>query len=188
MGFLYNLTPSVQQRWQVYQSERSLERFLTLRQAIATSLAYNPDSPDLTGVTESDLLLNQGSVSDGLATLKMLMPNWLLTPRIHLMASHLFEKAHQKNSADREVYLAEALRDSLLSTGTGSESYPYRILHVLDIQEVLRQLEKTAIGQRTVETNGKSLLACECLEGSTVYFEMPERVAQRALLIQTSGK
>jgi len=128
----------VHRRWFQFRHERSAESFLALRQAVAQSPEYDPDSADL---EEATALLAAGKIYQGYSLLRAMMPNWLLTPRVHHLASFAYLRSHQARSAEREVQLAGLVRQGILKSGTGEEAHPFLVLHRIDALDVLDVLD-----------------------------------------------
>jgi hypothetical protein len=132
----------IHRRWFRFRHERSAESFLALRQAVARSPEYDPDSADL---DEAVALLEAGKIHQGYSLLRAMMPNWLLTPRVHHLASFAYLRSHRPRSAEREVELGELVRLGILKTGTGAEAQPYLVLHRVDVLDVLTGSEAASL-------------------------------------------
>jgi hypothetical protein len=125
---------TVHRRWFRFRHERSPESFLSLRQAVAQGPGYDPDSRD---IEEADALIEEGRIAEGYSFLRAMMPGWLLTPRVHVLAAYAYFKGNQFRSAEREIFLSDLIRQGILGTGTGEEARPYLILHGADAADVL---------------------------------------------------
>jgi hypothetical protein len=125
---------TVQRQWFRFRHERSRDSFLSLRQVVAQAPGYDPNSRH---IEEADALLKEGRIAEGRSLLRAMMPTWLLTPRVHVLAAYAYSRSNQFRSAEREIFLGNLIRRGILGTGTGEEAYPYLILHTADAYDVL---------------------------------------------------
>jgi hypothetical protein len=101
-----------------------------------------------------------------------LMPNWLLSPRVHFLLSTAADKLGDADMARREQYLAKVCLRGLLASGNGSEELPYLITHLPDEYDVLDALGKEMTGQRLVRSGPGACDVIACADGTEVWFDI----------------
>jgi len=164
-----DLDEALRPHWLRFRHERSPESFLALRRAVAESPGFDPDSSDL---HEADDLLAQGRIAEGHAALRALMPGWLLTPRVHRMASYVYFRKDQLRSASRQILMGDVIGQGILGTGTGEKERPYLILHAIDAWDVLTQRGQVPQSYRAVDGAGPTyLFVWNCTDGTEVWFD-----------------
>jgi hypothetical protein len=119
--------------------------FRNLRELVITSPDYDFYSPDLDALGE---LVTAGDFAGALAMMPALMPNWLLSPRVHQLLSHAAEQQGDTKTAAREAYMAKATLHGLMATGDGTQLRPYAVTHVFDEYDILEALGRQPASQR----------------------------------------
>src|SRR5262245_47220246 len=99
----------------------SAQTFLPLRSAIIATPEYDFYSDDLSQLAD---LIDRQDYAAVPAKLSALMPNWLLSPQAHQLASFAAEQLGDKDMAQREAYLAKACLQGLLQSGDGTQERP----------------------------------------------------------------
>jgi Domain of unknown function (DUF4919) len=153
-----------------YLEEGSLESFMRLREAVATSHDYAPytDSPDQALATVED-----GSYEAAKSVLLSLMGGWLLNPRIHNMLAFAYHKSGDEVRANFELELGARCLRGILLTGTGEEARPYKVLHTADEYDVLEHLGKKSRARSLVRTPQRQAYDVhECEDGVTLWFDV----------------
>jgi hypothetical protein len=156
-------------RWVGYLNAPTPAHFLQLREAVAGSPAFDPAS-DL--IAEVEASLTQGSVHLAMEQMREAMPNYLLCPHLHNMASTAYFSLHDSERSDLERRVSLRLCQSLIETGDGTAQYPYLVLHARDREDLLEQLQLQADRQRTEQSGGRHFTVCECEGGADLWFDV----------------
>ncbi len=145
------------------------ESFVRLRAAVLSEPVYDFGAQD-----DADLakLMEDGEFAAAAAMRSQLMPNWLLSPRVHQMLASAAESIGDKETAQSERYFARASLRGLLLSGDGAPERPYLVTHVADEYDLLATLDKAALTQRIVNTGSGSFDVITCRDGSEVWFDV----------------
>ena len=112
------------------------ENFLQLRSLIAGSPAYLFVSDDDNRPAELVEAERYGEATD---LFPDLMPNWLLSPRVHRLAAVAAEKLGDGDQAVRERYFSRACMRGLLLAGDGPRDLPPLQLGPQDVHPAVQQ-------------------------------------------------
>ena len=153
------------------------ENFLRLRTVVGASPAYEAASEGDERLAE---LIAAGDYDQATELAADLMPNWLLSARVHRLASVAAEGTGDSEAAARERYLWRACARGLLLAGDGTPERPYPILHVSDEYELLDVLGKEPTGQRVVEGREGPCDVITCDDGSQVWFDITASLRNQA--------
>lgn len=145
------------------------ETFTQLRAAIVQMPEYRFDSTELDDLTE---LFEAAEYSAVAAQLSDLMPNWLLSPRVHDYVSHAARQTGNDELAESEHYMARACLRGLLDSGDGSRERPYLVTHITDEYDVLASLDKAVRDQRFVRDGDGAYDRFLCSDGAEVWFDV----------------
>lgn len=152
----------------------SVERFLSLRDAVSESPGYVPYSSDPAKGRE---LLAEGRFEEAHSYLLSLVPGWILNPGIHRLLSFACYQLGQEQIAMLEHEMSMAMMDGILSTGDGSEARPYLVLHIADEYDVLDHLGKRSQGQALVHKGDRYCDLRTCDDGSEIWFDVTVPIA-----------
>lgn len=150
-----------------FLAEPNAETFLRLRALVEASPHYTMMSDEDEQLAE---LVQAGAYDQAAELAEQLMPNWLLSPHVHRLATAVAERLGATEAAARERYLERACTKGLLLAGDGTRERPYPVLHVSDEYELLGTLGKEPAGQKIANgTNGPcDVITCD--DGSEVWF------------------
>jgi hypothetical protein len=154
-----------------FQKEPNRENFVGLRAAVVAAPSYSPYSFDLDEIGD---LAKKEQFAEVQTRLKAAMPNLLLSPRAHLLASRAAERLGDARTAEKERSLIAACFKGILSTGDGSREKPYLVTRVSDEYDVLGYLKKRSKQQAIVRVGDKQLDRFDCTDGSVCCFDVTE--------------
>jgi hypothetical protein len=152
----------------------STETFLRLRDNVLAAPGYDFYSDGLDELEDLAGADDHAGVLDALPTL---MPNWLLSPRVHRLAGVAARQAGDEDRALTEESLARACMTGLLRSGAGTKEKPFRVLHVSDEYDAVEALGKTAAGQRQVVDDDGVYDVLTCADGSELWFDVSASLA-----------
>lgn len=161
---------SIQAHLERYLQEQSPESFLQLRDAVAASSSYAPYSDSYVETAHS--LLKQEKFEEAIDYLMSMMLNWFLNPGIHKLVSFASHKLSKSDDAQFEYTLAMLFLKGILSTGDGSETRPYLVLHIRDEYDVLEHLGKEPVRQSLVNKGNRHYDRQDCKDGSQIWFDV----------------
>lgn len=109
-------------------------------------------------------LEDQGRYSDAVVRMVRGMPRWALNPSAHHCMARCHEALGSREAAEVERYLARLGLRTILDSGDGSRSRPWRVLRVADIYDVclhrgVEVAEQELVGpglDRILDTDGGS--------------------------------
>jgi hypothetical protein len=154
------------------------DTFLELRELVLEQPEYDFHSRSLADLQDLAATGQLAAVPDELSEA---MPNWLLSPRIHLLVGQAAEQRGDAETAQRELFLAQACLKGLVESGDGSRARPYRITHVADEYDLLESLGKELDRQRSVDDDPAGPLdLIVCTDGSELYFDIGPGLAKAA--------
>lgn len=154
------------------------DTFLELRALVIAQPEYDFHSASL---AELEDLVATGQFEAVPEKLPELMPNWLLSPRLHRLVSQAAEQRGDTETAQRELALAQACLKGLLESGDGSPMRPYRITQVADEYDLLESLGKELATQRIVPDAAFGPLdVLVCSDGRELCFDIGPGLTQAA--------
>jgi hypothetical protein len=154
-----------------FVESQNLESYLAVRAALVSSEHYDPYSNDINTVDE---LLAAGNIEAAQHCLSEAMPNLLLSPRSHLLASFIARESSNEPASEMEGFLAAICCRGILMTGDGTRSNPYIVLRSSDEYDVAQYLEKEPRMQSLVHDGNRHLDRIECSDGSELWFDVTD--------------
>ena len=155
-----------------YLAEPSRDRFLRLRQGVVDDSDFVPYSDDLDEI--SGLIQNK-MFQEALDRVWRSMPNRLLSPRAHMLASVAYGELGKEEECKREKCIYQACISGILSTGDGSKERPYLVTSVSDEHDVLFALEKEFVRQAlSNEEGGRRYDVFDLTNGTQLYFDITD--------------
>lgn len=103
-----------------------------------------------------------------------LMPNWLLSPYIHVFWSMVANQLGNQKASEMEMFIAQMCLKGILSTGDGSPEHPFLVTRTLDEYDVLRNMNKELEMQSLVKTDGKLMDYLRCKDGTEIVFDITD--------------
>jgi hypothetical protein len=164
-----DLDGMVLSRLNAFLRERTLERYLAARDAMLVSRSYDPKSTVLPDIFRP---LGRGLFHEVLAVATRAMPNWILNPGIHFVASQAFQELGEAERSESEAELGRALLGGLLLTGDGSPDRPYVVLRAADEYDVLASMGLRCRAHQVAYRNGRAFDALACDDGRDVWFDV----------------
>lgn len=154
-----------------FRDQPTRETFLAVRQAVVAHSDYDPYARDL---DEALALFGEKKYREAQERIKAAMPNLLLSPKAHLVAS-----VAARELGDSETQLFEnkccfRCLEGILSTGDGSEARPYLVLRTSDIYDVLMLQQKKLATQALVQKGGRSYDQMTCTDGTVLWFDVTD--------------
>ena len=147
------------------------ERFLAVRQALVADPAYDPYSTDL---DDAENLFTEKQYAAAHRRLSDAMPNLLLSPRAHLIASLAARELDDTKAHEFENFVCFRCLDGLLATGDGGEDQPFLVLRTSDIYDVLLHQQKELAQQSLVQKGGRSYDHMTCTDGTELWFDVTD--------------
>lgn len=151
--------------------EPNRESFLAARRAVLEDPSYQPYSTDL---EDLDALIEQEDYQGVLDRMPQLVPNLVLSPRLHLMLAYTQRRLGNTDAADMEGAIARTCADGILMTGKGTAENPWLVLRTSDEYDVLMFIDKKMERQALVRKDGKALDRLMCEDGSEVWFDVTD--------------
>jgi hypothetical protein len=146
--------------------------FINVRNFVISHDTYAPYDQEEQRI---EMLYAQGEYEAVNQAMSALMPNWLLSPYIHLFWSIVANKLAQLNQAKTEIFIAQMCLKGILSTGEGSTDCPFLVTRILDEYDVLRKMEKTVLKKQSViKKEGKYLDYILCDDGTEIVFDVTD--------------
>jgi hypothetical protein len=155
-----------------FLSSPNKESFIKLRDVVISHETYAPY--DDTAEDNVETLYSKGEYEKVIEGIKKMMPNWLLSPRIHLLYSMAGNKLGDKSLAEMEMYICQACIDGILSTGDGFEESPFLVTRILDEYDVLMRMGKEMRAQSLVEKNERYFDCIQCTDGTEIMFDITD--------------
>ena len=150
------------------------ETFAAVRSAVIKDKSYNPYGDSLESAAA---MLEQAKFQDFLDHVPHLLPEHLLSPRLHMMASFAWRELGDEEGTKFEMSLAHLCIEGILKSGDGSHANPYPVLRVSDEYDVLGALGKKLVKQSLLKSDGKSVDAIDCEDGSVIHFDITDMFA-----------
>jgi hypothetical protein len=161
----------MQSRFEDFLKKPSRETFMAVRAAVVSSGAYNPYGNAL---EQASKLLDEGLFAEFLEQMPRLMPDHLLSPRAHMMASFAYKQLADEEGRKFEMALAHLCIDGVLASGDGSREKPYFVLRVSDEYDVMGALGRQMKQQSLVREGARALDAMDCADGTRVFFDITD--------------
>lgn len=154
-----------------FLKDPTTENFLRVRELVLRHPAYAPYGTDLEAA-EKKLEAEdwQGFLDEGRA----LVPNYLLSPRFHLMRSFALKQIGDEESSEMEAAMCMVCVQGIRSTGDGSEGNPWLVLRTSDEYDVLQHLNHTPQKQALVRKEERALDRIECEGGDVFWFDVSD--------------
>lgn len=153
------------------ESPEDCDVFLRVRAVVIASDDYDPYSRDLDDALD---LIDREEFAQADQRLRDAMPNLLLSPRAHMLASIVAGKLGEVKTSDAERYIALACLQGILSTGDGTSAKPYTVLRTSDEYDVLQYLEKQLARQSLHERKGRHLDCLQTTDGEKIWFDIQD--------------
>lgn len=147
------------------------ETYLRVRAAVARSEHYNPWSDEL---DRADQLLDAGEFAQAREVLQQSMRNLLLSPAAHSLLAFIAEQTNDKRNAEYEGRLAVTFAEGILTTGEGTEEFPYLILRPSDIQDVIDYLGLEIISRESTRHGERHYERIQCTGETTIWFDVTD--------------
>jgi hypothetical protein len=157
-----------------FLAKPSGETFLRLREVVIGSPDYEFHSDGADQVQGLFAAEDYEAVPDMLSEL---MPNWLLSPRVHRLVGLAAEQVGDTDLAQRETYMARACIRGLLESGDGSRERPFQVTHVADEYDLLEIQGKEMKQQRLVTDTAGSFDVIACTDGTELWFDIGPSLA-----------
>lgn len=152
-------------------------RYLRVRSAIIGSVEYDMFSDGLSRLEE---LIESGDHQAVPALVPELMPNWLLSPRVHQLLSASATERGEPDRAKGEHTLAVACANAITQTGDGSMDAPYVVTHVSDEYDIAAAMDRNVTTQKRENHNGLALDILVMEDGSQLCFDVTDGLAAMA--------
>jgi hypothetical protein len=147
------------------------EAFLLLRTLVTHLPTYEPYADE---ICRLDRLYEDGHFEEVRAAACEIMPNYLLTPRFHLISGLAAARVGDHDWEQSEDAAFRACIEGILSTGAGSEVQPYLITHVTEEYDILNRLNKAPRLQSLVQSNSGYCDMFTCEDGTTIWFDVTD--------------
>ena len=133
--------------------------FLTVRKGIVEHPNYKPYSEELEELEE---FIDAEDYDAVLALSPTMLPNLMLSPRLHLMLAYTHRRLGDTQSADMESAVARACVEGILMTGRGTKQEPWLVTRTSDEYDVLMFIDRKMETQALVHDGDRVL---DCLTG-----------------------
>ena len=158
-----------------FLKEPTQENFLAVREIVLKHPSYMPYNKDLEeAANKLESQDWQGFIDAG----QRLVPNYLLSPRFHLMRSYALKQIGDEESSEMEAAMCMICFEGIRGTGDGSLEKPWLVLRTLDEYDVLEQLGKTPKGQSLLKKNDRTVDRMECEDGEVFWFDITDAFAK----------
>jgi hypothetical protein len=147
------------------------EAFLLLRTLVTNLPTYKPYADEMPRL---ERLYENGQFEEVRAAADQIMANYLLTPRIHLIAGLAAARVGDHDSEQSEAAAFRACIKGILSTGDGIEDRPYLITHVTEEYDILDRLNKRPSLQALVKSNSGYCDKLTCEDGTAIWFDVTD--------------
>jgi hypothetical protein len=149
------------------------DTYLVLRREIIGSPDFDTSSD---GLKRLEDLIAQGAHTSVPALVPALMPNWLLSPRVHMLLGEAAEARGESGRAANEARMAEACMFGMKETGAGSDAAPFHPVHVSDEYDLAEFLGRAVLSQRREDRDGRAFDVLACADGSELWFDVTDPV------------
>lgn len=154
--------------------EPSLESFLLVRNHVLHSPDYDAYSTDL---NELDALIEGEEYDKALERFPEVLPNLLLSPRLHLMMAYVRRQQGDSAGAEAEGAIAHLCANGILMTGEGTKDKPWLVLRTSDEYDVLMFIDKKMTRQALIGHNSRKLDRLDCEDGTQAWFDVTDAMA-----------
>jgi hypothetical protein len=151
-----------------FLAEPNGENFLRVRAMIEASSTYGAGSD---GDERLAAMVEQGDYVEAQDFVGDLMPDWLLSPRVHRLAAEVAENLGDEEGAARARYMLLACTRGILLAGEGTRERPFPVLHASDEYEILDVMGKEPVDQRLVPGEEGPCDVIRCSDDSEVWFD-----------------
>ncbi len=142
-----------------YLRQPKLESYLAVRKAVINHPSYQPYSEDLEDLDE---MIDAEDYQAVLDLMPHMLPNLMLSPRLHLMLGYVHRRMGDEESAEMESAVARACIEGILMTGRGTEAEPWLVVRTSDEYDVLMFIDRRMESQALVQRDNRTL---DCLTG-----------------------
>lgn len=160
-----------------YLQKPTLAKFLAVRKLVLEHPTYEPYSEELEDLDE---LVDAEDYEGLLMRLPGVLPNLMLSPRLHLMLAYTHRRLGDSQSADMESAVARACIEGILMTGRGNAKEPWLVLRTSDEYDVLMFIDKRMEQQELIEREGRALDHLTCADGKELWFDITDAYARLA--------
>lgn len=154
-----------------YLQSPSQETYHRVRNALITSDSYNPYSME---IEEIQNLLETKKFTQAITVFQKTIPNLLLSPRAHMLASMAYKELEKQEEAKMEAVIYKRCLDGILSTGDGSREHPYLVTRVSDEYDILFALQKDMESQALCEINNHHCDVMTLTDGGEIVFDITD--------------
>lgn len=152
-----------------YLEKPKLDSFLAVRKQVLEHPSYAPYSEELEELSE---LVDAEDYEGVLLRLPSVLPNLMLSPRLHLMLAYTHRRLGDNESADMESAVARTCIEGILMTGRGTEEEPWLVLRTSDEYDVLMFIDQRVDEQELIEKNDRMLDRLTCESGKVLWFDI----------------
>lgn len=145
------------------------ENYLAVSKRISEHPSYEPYD---NGLENMNSLLAVGDHKGAIAKFGDLMPNWLLSPGIHMLQAVAYKRTGREKEFEVEMQIAFTLITAILATGDGSQARPYTVNRTRDEYDVLMHLKKEPAGQALHQKDGRHYDSISCDDGTEIWFDI----------------
>jgi hypothetical protein len=167
-----------------FLNQPKAETYLALRKAILAEPEFDLFSD---GVRQLEAVVESGAHDQAPEMTAALMPNWLLSARVHSLLSQSAEARGEAQRAEAERLFAEACMYGLKSTGDGTPEAPFIPLHPSDEYDLVAFLGQEGVTQRREDREGRAFDVLTCADDSEVWFDVTDAVLAMAAREMAGG-
>lgn len=147
------------------------ENYLDLYRAVVSRPEYDPYSTELNQVIE---LLQAERASQAGEVLSQAMPNLILSPRAHHIASQVYEKMGDAQAAAAEKALVSVCLRGIMASGEGTPESPYVVARVSDERDLAAYLDHKVEGSSLHARDDRFLDALHLADGEQLWFDITD--------------
>jgi hypothetical protein len=162
---------SVRERFWDFLEAPGRDSYLAVREALVRSEAYQPYDREFQRI---DGLLRDGQLDEASRAIQDSLPNLLISPMFHLLATRLCELRGDQPGMETERAVARMCVEGILASGAGSADNPYVVARTSDEYDVLRYLGKELERQALIESGDRHLDLMRCTDGSEMWFDVTD--------------
>lgn len=150
------------------------QTYLPLRQVMMASAEYDPQSAALLDFAE---LVAAGQRDAVRAAIPTFMATHILSPRAHYLMAASARAVGDEAMAGREVAMAQACLHGITGTGQGTESAPFRCLHVSDEYDLADARGLRVASARQEMRDGRFHDVLKSGDGTEIWFDVTDSIA-----------
>jgi hypothetical protein len=154
-----------------YLRKPDLEGYLAVRKFVVEHEDYRPYSSEL---EELDTIIDEERYQEVLDQLPNLLPNLMLSPRLHLMLAYTHRRLGNEEAANMESAVARACAEGILMTGSGTEKEPWLVTRTSDEYDVLMFIDRTMARQELIQRDGRTLDHLTFEDGKDAWFDVTD--------------